>query len=365
MAHRARPAHARSLRWSPHDAESGAQRAKEGAQEAQEPCSLRSRGRAERAAPAGAGGARCGATPAWLQIASRSSCSSPWLARGELDVPGVPQADRALLPDQRRLYKQPAQTWRAYGALFRRHSTPVMTPALLAALAQVEGSGNPARAHVLAAGRSRARRSRSIGRPRAPSACTRSPTARSPRRATTASTTTRSRPKAPWYALRGCWFNALYTRTVPSHAIELTSAYLDRRVGETLRRHPGATPTLRAAAALAALIHLVRRRRSRVRSCAAVSRRRRASAAAAHDVRTYLARVESMQRAFGARGRLAAYRTQRRDDRLEPSVEARCSTRRLGTSCSSRRPCRRFARACCRPRARRRRRARPCCRRSA
>src|SRR6476620_5958022 len=35
-------------------------------------------------------------------------------------------------------YKDPARTWEAYGALFREHSTPVMTPTLLAALAQVE-----------------------------------------------------------------------------------------------------------------------------------------------------------------------------------------------------------------------------------
>jgi len=39
--------------------------------------------------------------------------------------------------------KVPAQTWREYGALFNEHSTPVITPDLLAALAQVESSGNP------------------------------------------------------------------------------------------------------------------------------------------------------------------------------------------------------------------------------
>src|SRR5581483_7798393 len=41
------------------------------------------------------------------------------------------------------LYKTPAETWGDYGTAFRRYSTPVMTPELLAALAQVEGSGNP------------------------------------------------------------------------------------------------------------------------------------------------------------------------------------------------------------------------------
>src|SRR5436190_15837 len=41
------------------------------------------------------------------------------------------------------LIKAPAQTWRQYGPLFTKHSTAVITPELLAALAQVEGSGNP------------------------------------------------------------------------------------------------------------------------------------------------------------------------------------------------------------------------------
>ncbi len=41
------------------------------------------------------------------------------------------------------LAKAPAQTWRQYGPLFDEHSTAVITPELLAALAQVESSGNP------------------------------------------------------------------------------------------------------------------------------------------------------------------------------------------------------------------------------
>src|SRR5262249_28681955 len=39
--------------------------------------------------------------------------------------------------------RPPAETWNAYSTLFRRHSTDTMSPPLLAALAQVEGSGNP------------------------------------------------------------------------------------------------------------------------------------------------------------------------------------------------------------------------------
>src|SRR5688500_4090159 len=41
------------------------------------------------------------------------------------------------------LLKTPSETWRKYEPIFRVHSTAVITPDLLAALAQVEGSGNP------------------------------------------------------------------------------------------------------------------------------------------------------------------------------------------------------------------------------
>src|SRR2546426_2093720 len=41
------------------------------------------------------------------------------------------------------LAKTPPETWRRYGLLFHEHSTAVITPELLAALAQVEGAGNP------------------------------------------------------------------------------------------------------------------------------------------------------------------------------------------------------------------------------
>src|SRR5580658_3790427 len=80
------------------------------------------------------------------------------------------------------LAKTPAATWRDYGSAFRRFATPTVTPALLAALAQVEGSGNPlVRTYW---------RWRWAARPRAPWACTRSPTGLLPRHAAIAFTIT-------------------------------------------------------------------------------------------------------------------------------------------------------------------------------
>jgi len=48
-----------------------------------------------------------------------------------------------LFPVSGALNKAPAETWRQYAPLFRESSTAAIAPELLAALAQVEGAGNP------------------------------------------------------------------------------------------------------------------------------------------------------------------------------------------------------------------------------
>ena len=60
----------------------------------------------------------------------------------------------------------------------------------------------------------------------------------------------------PWHELRSCWFNSLYSRVVPAHAVELTSAYLDHRVASTLKRRRIAAATLEQKQNMAAVIHL-------------------------------------------------------------------------------------------------------------
>jgi hypothetical protein len=94
-----------------------------------------------------------------------------------------------------------------------------------------------------------------------------------------------------------CWFNGLYTRVVPSHAIELTAVFLDRNVGAIPARRPNATANLLQKQELAAMIHL----------CGAASAKafaRRGFRLIAgercgdHDVATYLAEVNAMQREF-------------------------------------------------------------------
>ncbi|MGH7393675.1 MAG: lytic transglycosylase domain-containing protein, partial [Candidatus Rokuibacteriota bacterium] len=104
------------------------------------------------------------------------------------------------------------------------------------------------------------------------------------------------------YDARSCWFNGLYTRVVPSHAVELTAALLDRGVASTLRRQRIAAAMLAQKQDLAAVIHLCgagtgdayARRGFRL----APDQR-----CGDHDVRGYLAQLNGMKRLFA---RLAA-----------------------------------------------------------
>ena len=186
------------------------------------------------------------------------------------------------------LTKTPTETWREYQTLFRRYSTPVMTPELLAALAQVEGAGNP-----VATTPWRLRVSvdpREIYRP-----------------ASSAvgmyQMTDGTFDQAKRYCVRNhaavedCWFNGLYTRVIPSHAVELAAAYLDRRVGAIVERTRTTKATLAQKQELAALIHL----------CGAAAGEAYAARGfrlapnqrcGQHDARAYLARVAAMKRRF-------------------------------------------------------------------
>src|SRR3989449_6324671 len=140
------------------------------------------------------------------------------------------------------LSKTPPETWRQYGPLFRGHSTAVMTPDLLAALAQVEGSGNPvARTYW---------RWRLTWNPfevyqPASSAVgmyqITDPTFREAKRYCIHDHVVVE--DGPWHYVKSCYFNSVYTRVLPSHAVELTAALLDRSVANTVSRQRRATAT--------------------------------------------------------------------------------------------------------------------------
>jgi hypothetical protein len=158
-------------------------------------------------------------------------------------------------PIEDSLHKTHEETWRAYGHLFRRHSTAVITADFLAALAQIEASGNPvARTYWRFAWTSDPF---GIYRPAS--------SAVGMFQIIDGTFDEASRycihdhrvvEQGPWYAWKSCWLNELYFRVIPSHAIELTSAYLHKGVEQALRRHPVRGATLRQKQDLAALIHL-------------------------------------------------------------------------------------------------------------
>src|SRR5215813_9768934 len=153
-----------------------------------------------------------------------------------------------LLPVSGSLAKAPAQTWQQYGSLFDKYSTAVIRPELLAALAQMEGSGNPV--------------ARTYWRWRVswnPFEVYRPASSAVGMFQITDGTFVEARR----YCIHdhmvvetGCWFNELYTRVVPDHAVEMTAALLDRTVASTLARNGIASASLQQRQDLAAIIHL-------------------------------------------------------------------------------------------------------------
>jgi hypothetical protein len=106
----------------------------------------------------------------------------------------------------------------------------------------------------------------------------------------------------PWHDMRSCWFNSLYIRVVPSHAIEMTAALLDRRVVAVIGRERIFAATLQQKQDLAAVIHLCGASAgdAYARRGFRLTTRERCGD---HDVRDYLAQVNLLKRQFS---RLAA-----------------------------------------------------------
>jgi hypothetical protein len=200
------------------------------------------------------------------------------------------------------LYKTPSETWRQYAPIFREYATNVVTPDLLAAIAQVEGSGNPA---VRTYWRwSWTSQPFEVYRPASSAVgmyqMTDGTFAEARRYCIHNHTVAEN---GPWNSWRSCWFNSLYARVLPTHAVELTSAHLDRGVAITLERHRMASATLQYKQELAAVIHLCgagagdayARRGFRL-----IDGQRCGD----HDVRVYLAHINEMKGVFDRLGRI-------------------------------------------------------------
>jgi hypothetical protein len=203
-----------------------------------------------------------------------------------------------LFPVGQTLVKSPASTWREYGPLFREHSTPVITAELLAALAQVEGAGNPVATPQWTWRWSRnpfewyRPASSAVGMFQITDAAY-----RDARRYCIHDHAVAE--DGPWYDPTSCWFNGLYTRVVPSHAIEMTSALLHRSVAGVLARRGNLKATLAQKQDLAAVIHLcgLARGDAFARKSFRVDVGERCGP---HDLRAYLLQVENLRQRFGA-----------------------------------------------------------------
>lgn len=218
-----------------------------------------------------------------------------WLA-ANWTYQAVRKPSELLFPVSGTLHKTPQETWRAYGPIFRRHSTATISAEFLAALAQIEGSGNPiVRTYW-----------RWSWKP-APFEVYRPASSAVGMYQITNGTFAESRrycirdhrviEDGPWHDWDSCWFNGLYTRIVPTHAVELTSAYLDQRVSAILRRQGITNATRPQKEALAAVIHL----------CGAGAGNRYAARGLKaqpgqrcgdHDLPAYVRKVTSMKKQF-------------------------------------------------------------------
>jgi len=189
------------------------------------------------------------------------------------------------------LSRTPPQTWREYAPLFERYATATSTPELLAALAQVEGAGNPL-AHTSWRWRFTHQpfeiyrpASSAVGMYQITDGTFREARRYCVRRHAVVD-------DGPWHAWESCWFNGLYFRVVPSHAVEMTAALLDRQVAAIA---PHATQPKKED--LAAVIHLC----GAAAGAAYAARGFRVPAGqrcGEQDLRAYLARVNAMKREF-------------------------------------------------------------------
>ncbi len=228
------------------------------------------------------------ALPLPLRIAMAAMAMLLFMAASNFVYQVARKPTEMFFPVSGVLHKMPTETWAAYAPLFREHSTAAVTPELLAALAQVEAAGNPlARTYWRW---SLTWDPLSIYKPAS--------TAVGMYQMTDAAFTDARKACVHDHAVvEDCWFAGLYTRVLPSHAIELTVVSLDRQTTAILRKYPQAVLTARQRQDLAALFHLCGGRvaRAYARNDFQLAAGQRCGD---HSAARYLASVDAMTQKF-------------------------------------------------------------------
>ena len=231
---------------------------------------------------------RLNAAPRAVRLPILAAMALALVAATNLTYQVVCKPTEMFFPVAGALDKMPAETWEEYGPLFAEYSTAAIPPELLAALAQVEGAGNPvARTYW------RWRFSWNAFAIYAPAS-----SAVGMYQMTDPAFAEARRACIRDHAVVGdCWFADFYSRVLPAHAVQLAAVYLDRKVAAILAQQPRAKATPHQLQDLAALIHLCGPGPARAfarRGFHLLPNQR----CGAHDAAKYLAGVNAMKQQF-------------------------------------------------------------------
>ena len=184
--------------------------------------------------------------------------------------------------------KSHKNTWATYEGFFKEHSTRLMTPSFLAALAQIESAGNP-----LATPQWKFRFTDRLSRIFSPQSSS----------VGLYQFTSGTFEKARKYCIQGgeaqstnCWMNSVYARIFPSHSIEVASAYLDTEVRRMMKKYKKRL-NKNMAQNLAGIIHLCGSKKAEVYFKSSFNSRKLGKCGT-HNPTVYLKRLRQSRRAF-------------------------------------------------------------------
>ena len=188
------------------------------------------------------------------------------------------------------------ETWDSYGHLFKRHQTSTLTPDFLAALAQAESGGNP-----IAGPDWKLRVTANFAKIYSPASSslglyqiTDGFYKQAQKYCVVKGSVKRRRP---WYEFSTCWSRLVYSRLFPSHAIEMTSAYLTLTTNKILKRFGKHKAKRSVKQTVAAISHLCGKRVA-YNYVKRNFKAKRGKKCGTHSLSRYIKRIKAYQKAF-------------------------------------------------------------------